>query len=476
MTLPHEPAGTDHAPRRVLSVASAVSIIVGIVIGAGIFKTPSMVAGFVPSVGWFIAAWVLGGVISIIGALCYAELAATYPDAGGDYHYITRAFGRDAAFLFAWARMTVIQTGSIAVHAFIIGDYASATFADFGPYSSAVYAAVVVVILTALNLAGVRQGARAQMLLSGCVLLALLMVVAVGAMALFRESGVAAATSAGPAAAAAATARPNMFGLAMVFVLLTYGGWNEAAYLSAEVRGRRGIVGALLGGMALVMGIYLLVNAAYLAAVGMDGMANTKVVAADMMETTFLGTNGARLISLIIVVAAVGNINGTIITGARTNYALGRDFPVLATLARWKDSSNTPINALVIQGIISMLLVGVGAFAKNGFSAMVEYTAPVFWLFFLLAGLSVIVLRQRERGIPRPFKTPLYPLTPILFCLACAYMLYSSLDYAGRYAWIGVAVLIAGLPMLLIARRQAALANVRGFPIDAAPEAVQQQA
>jgi len=458
-------------PRRCLSVASAIAIIVGIVVGAGIFKTPSMVASFVPSVGWFIAAWVLGGMVSIVGALCYAELAATYPDAGGDYHYITRAFGRDAGFLFAWARMTVIQTGSIAVHAFIIGDYASATFADFGVYSSAIYAAIVVVILTALNLAGVRQGARAQMALSGCVLLALLMVIVVGLIAFVRGgdglAGPAVASSAGTAAT-----RPNMFGLAMVFVLLTYGGWNEAAYLSAEVRGRRGIVAALLIGMALVMGIYLLVNAAYLAAVGMDGMAKTQVVAADMMKA-FFGVNGARLISLIIVVAAVGNINGTIITGARTNYALGRDFPILGTLSRWKDSSNTPINALIMQGIIALLLVGVGAFAKNGFTAMVEYTAPVFWLFFLLAGAAVIVLRQRERNIPRPFVTPLYPLTPILFCLACGYMLYSSLDYAGRYSWIGVVVLAAGVPLLLAARRQAALAQVRGFPIEPV-EAVQQ--
>jgi amino acid transporter len=262
----------------------------------------------------------------------------------------------------------------------------------------------------------------------------------------------------------------------MVFVLLTYGGWNEAAYLSAEVRGRRGIVAALLIGIALVMGIYLLVNAAYLAAVGMEGMAKSQVVAADMMRTSF-GDNGARLISLIIVVAAVGNINGTIITGARTNYALGRDFPILAGLSRWKDSSNTPTNALIVQGVIALLLVVLGAFAKNGFTAMVEYTAPVFWLFFLLAGAAVIVLRQRERDIPRPFKTPLYPLTPVLFCAACGYMLYSSLDYAGRYSWIGVAVLAAGVPLLLAARRQPSppLAPARGFPIDAAAEAVQQQ-
>src|SRR5690349_23096539 len=151
------PVDPPAQPRRCLSVASAVGIVVGIVIGAGIFELPSLVAGVVGSTTALMSVWIAGGVISLIGALCYAELASTYPDAGGDYFYVTRAYGPETGFLFAWARMTVIQTGSIAFLAFLIGDYASAAV-SLGGYSTPIYAALVVVLLTALNVAGVKLG------------------------------------------------------------------------------------------------------------------------------------------------------------------------------------------------------------------------------------------------------------------------------------------------------------------------------
>ena len=214
-------------PRTTLGATEAVAITVGIVVGAGIFRTPSLVAGAASSEASVLLAWAAGGVISIIGALCYAELAAAYPHAGGDYHFLTRAFGKRLAFLYAWARLSVIQTGSIALLAYVFGDYASQLF-SLGPYSSALYAAGLVVLLTALNWIGVQAGTRAQNLLTVLEVLGLAAVVVAGLI-------VAPASVANLPPPSETTA----FGLIMVFVLLTFGGWNEAVYVSAELRDAR---------------------------------------------------------------------------------------------------------------------------------------------------------------------------------------------------------------------------------------------
>jgi basic amino acid/polyamine antiporter, APA family len=244
----------------------------------------------------------------------------------------------------------------------------------------------------------------------------------------------------------------GLMGYAMVFVLLTYGGWNEAAYLSAEVRGdRRSILRVLLWGIGIITVIYLLTNAAYVYGMGLEQLAGSTAVAADLMRGV-AGTAGANFISVLVVVAALSTINATIITGARTNYALGRDFRLFRWLGHWEGHADSPRNALIVQGAIALALVALGGLARGGFTTMVDYTAPVFWFFFLLVGISVIVLRLRDPGATRPFRVPLYPITPILFCIVCLLMLYSSLNYTGIGALVGVAVLVVGVPMFLVAR------------------------
>jgi amino acid transporter len=382
-------------------------------------------------------AWLAGGIISVIGALCYAELATAYPHTGGDYHYLTRAFGRKVGFLFVWSRMTVIQPGSIAMLAFVFGDYLS-TILPLGPPS--LYAALSVVILTVMNLMGVQKGKWTQNLLTAIKVIGLFMVVLGGVMA-------------PPSSTPMVPVHPNpgaSFGLAMVFVLLTFGGWNEAAYISAELyEVRRNMVRALLWGVGLITVIYLLINLAYLRGLGLKAMGQSEVVAADLMRR-ILGEGGAKFISLLIIISALGAINACIFTGARTNYALGQDFSMFGFLGKWQERSNTPTNALLFLGTISLIWVLLGALVRKGFVAMVEYTAPVFWCFFLLVGLSLFVLRFREPEISRPFRVPLYPFTPILFCFTCVYMLHSSVIYVGAGAFVGLAVLAAGALLLFV--------------------------
>lgn len=437
------------SPKPALGLMDAVALTVGIVLGAGIFKTPSLVAANAGSEGGLLLAWLAGGVISLVGALCYAELATTYPSAGGEYHFLYRALGRGPAFLFAWARLTVIPTGSIALLAFAFGDYAS-QLVRLGEHSSAIYAASVVVLLTGLNSVGVRQGKWTQNVLTLVEVAGLALIIAVGfavaspppteALAVGRDVGGSGAPQA-------------TWGLVMVFVLLTYGGWNEAAYISAEIRGpRHNLVRALVWSIGVVTALYLLVNVAYLHVLGLSGMAGSEAVAADLMQRT-VGSGGAWLISVLIAVSALTSANATILLGARTNYAFGRDFPLFSAMGRWHERNGSPINALLVQGAISLGLVGLGTLTRQGFQTMVEYTAPIFWLFFLLTGVSLIVLRIREPNAHRPFRVPLYPLTPLLFCATCAYVLYSSFAYTGLGAFVGVGVLAAGAVLLAVERR-----------------------
>lgn len=435
-------AGTNSKPRPSLGLIDAIALIVGIVIGAGIFRTPSLVANNVESTGMFLTTWVLGGVVSLIGALCYAELTTAFPNTGGDYHYLTKAFGKRLAFLFAWARMSVVQTGSVALLAYIFGDYCTQIY-SLGTYSSAFYAALVVTVLTAINIIGINFGTGAQKLLTAVEVSGVLLIIITG----FFFSPEAAV--AGDAVASSSGSASSSFGLAMVFVLLTFGGWNEAAYISAELRsGSRHMAKALIGGILIITVIYILTNLAYLNALGLGGIAKSDAVAGDLMRLGF-GEGGALLIASLVAVSALTSANATIFTGGRTNYALGRDFKIFSALGKWNQQASAPVNAFIVQGLISLALVGLGLFTRKGFETIVEYTAPVFWFFFLMVGISLFILRQKEPDTKRSFRVPLYPLTPIIFCATSAYLLYSSLVFTGLGALVGVGVLLAGVLLLL---------------------------
>ncbi|WP_119157667.1 APC family permease [Caldimonas tepidiphila] len=454
---PPSPAAADDMPRPVMGLREAVAIIVGIVIGAGIFKAPAMVADMSGSAPWMFGAWVLGGLISLVGALCYAELATAWPHAGGDYHFLQRAYGRPVSLLFAWARLSVITTGSIALLAFVFGDYMTAVLplpVGSTGLSAALYAALSVIGLSAVNLLGVRAGTRAQVWLTLAEIAGLLLIVA-AALTLAGTPAPAAPPPAGAGGAPSVAA----FGMAMVFVLLTYGGWNEAAYISAELREpRRNMVRALVLSILAITLLYCVVNWAYWSGLGLEGMGRSSAIAADLLQVAF-GPAGEATISVLIAVTALTSINATMIVGARTSYALGRDWPALRRLGRWDAARGTPSSALRVQCLAALALVLVGAATGSGFRAMVEFTAPVFWLFFLLTGIALFVLRRKEPHAERPFRVPLYPLLPLLFCAVCAYMLWSSLSYVSSQsigalnaAWISVAVLAVGLVLVLLLR------------------------
>jgi amino acid transporter len=430
---------------RLLHPFSAVALIVGIVIGAGIFKTPALVAAISGDAGWALVLWLAGALISIAGALCYAELCTAYPNAGGDYHFLHRAFGRNISFIYGWSRAMIINTGSIALLAFVFGDYMS-TLLSLGAYSSVVWALLIVLVLTAVNLAGIHASSRMQNWLTLTEIVGLMAVVAAGFWVDAPASGAIQWFVQAPA--------PSQWGLCLVFVLLTFGGWNEAAYISAELKGGpRTMVWVILASMTVLTVIYLLVNTALLLGLGVSGLSQSKTAASDLLGLAF-GPLAQKALGLFVAIAALTSINATMFVGARTNFAVGNDWKALSKIGQWQLDIGSPKQALFLQALISIGLIALGTQEADGFSAMVEFTAPVFWGFLLLAGLALLWLRQTDPNTERPFKVPLYPILPLIFCAACAWLTYSSVTYAISQKAIHVSMwlIASGVLALLILR------------------------
>ena len=435
------------APRRELTLFDSTCIIVGIIIGAGIYRASPDIAQQAPSATWLVGLWLLGGLLSLIGALCYAELATAYPREGGDYVYLTHALGRRIGFLFAWCQLWIVRPGSIGLMAYVFAEYANQIWpqvdSEHAKFVLVAYAAGSVIALTAVNVLGVREGKWTQNVLTTAKVLGLAAIVAAGF------------THAAPSAMANGPVKPlhlglSNFSLAMIFVLFTYGGWNEMAYVAAEVKEpRKNILRALLAGTLAVTAIYVLVNLAFVHALGLEGTRHP-TPATDVLALG-IGTWAGRAISLLICVSALGAINGQIFTGSRIYYAMGNDHRLYAWLGRWNARRGTPVCSLLIQGAITLALAVWFGLTRNGFEGMVIFTTPGFWFFLMLAGASVFVLRRRDPDVERPFRVPGYPVTPILFCLSSAFMVYSSVDYAVRnHSWEAIwsiAILLVGVAM-----------------------------
>ncbi|MGL6042822.1 MAG: APC family permease [Sandaracinobacteroides sp.] len=448
-----EPA---NQPLRRLSATDVALVIVGIVIGAGIFRVPADVASATSSSLAALGLWLGGGLAAFAGALTYAELASRYPSMGGEFHFLRLAWGPRLAALFVWARIAVMQTGAIATVAFVAGDYATEIW-PAGP-APAVWAAVTIAAVTLVNMASLEAGRRSQRLFVAVEVAAIIAVLAAALWLGMASSPVVIAPSDG---SPPGTAPGTTLGLALVFIMLAYGGWNEAAYLSAETRdGGRGLVLALVLGIGAVTLLYLAINAAFLFALGREGLAATPAPATLLLRAAF-GPGAAVLIGLAVVVAALSTMNATVITGARAMCAAGSQVPLLRPLARWDRARSVPRPALAVQGLVALALTAYAATTRDGFTAMVAFGAPVFWLFLALTAAALFRLRRthpRSQG----FSVPLYPLVPLMFLGVCLAMLWSSLGYAqflfasseaGRLAgFLGLALLAAGLPLVWKAR------------------------
>lgn len=448
------------APRRELTLFDSTCIIVGIIVASSIYCSSWEIAASAFNVPLLIGLWLLGGLLSLVGAMCYIELATTYPREGGDFVYLTHAFGRHVGFLFAWSQLWIVRPGSIGAMAFIFAEYANQIWPGVSSQSphyigiQITYAAVAVFTLTAINMLGIREGKWTQNVLTVLKVVGLAAVVIVGFLFTAPATQPAAAqlhtatSFAVPSLAEIKQMLPQL-GYAMILILFAYGGWNEMAFVSAEVKNpHKNILRALLFGTAAVTAIYLIVTFAFLHALGYAGLCEAKTVAADVLSLG-IGPAAGKIISVLICISALGAINGQIFTGSRIYYAMGMEHRLYAWLARWDARRGAPICSMLIQSVITLALIVWFGFGKNGFMSMVKFTTPVFWFFLGLVGISVFVLRWREPSIERPYRVPGYPVTPILFILSCSFMVYSSVAYAYQFcSWEAIwaiAILVAGI-------------------------------
>lgn len=436
-------------------------MIVGIIIGSAIYKSsPDIAAGAgkwgselakswggspdqaLTTATWAVAGvWLAGAAIALVGALCYAELATAYPRAGGTYVFLREAFGRHVGFAFAWVEFWVVRPGNVGAIAFVLATYAReilAPQAKSDPVLEVGVAVAAIVLLTLVNAAGLRMGKWTQNLLTALKLLGLLAIV------------VTAFSLPAPTTPQPIDAQPwETLGLSLILVMFAYGGWTDMSFVAAEVRHpERNIFRALLLGTIVVAAIYLVVTLGFMHAKGIGGLTQSSAVAADVMSLRFK-TAGATAISLLVIVSCLGAVNGMLFTGARVYYALGTDHPVFRWLGTWDGTTGVPLRSLLVQSAVTIALVVGFGFYPGGFERLVVFTAPFYWGFIAIVGIALVVLRRRGESAGAAFRVPLYPLTPAIFFLTCAAMVYASLDYAWRQlAWEvvwAVVIVLAGV-------------------------------
>jgi amino acid transporter len=427
--------------QKSFSLIKSASVLIGIVIGTGIFGFPPFIAANTNHPLEYILLWVLGGFISLTGAFCYAELAARYPDTGGEYTYLKETYGRAVGFLFVWARMIIMQTGSIALIAFIFGDYITTVW-PMGEYSSPLYAVLVIVSFTFLNISGTKYAQLAQV---GLTFLIIFLMVVISLFAFFTEipdNDVFQLSS-----FTITNIQNNLFGPALILVLLTFGGWNETSYLAGEMKNiKKNMIKTLVVGIMSITILYVLINTAFMRILGFEGIKSSKAVAYDIAEKLW-GPSGSFVVVLLILICALSTLNASILTGARTNFILGTEFRLFGFMGKWDVRRNSPVQALIFQCVIALIFVALGFFSHEKIKLIVEFTAPVFWFFLILITLSVFILRLTKSASNSDFRMPFYPLPALLFLVACMYLFYASIQYTGISSLYGMSVLFVGVPV-----------------------------
>lgn len=421
--------------KRELTFWDSVAVTVGSVIGVGIFRVPSATAQFVSEPSLILMVWVAGGLIAFLGALCYSELASTFPETGGNYVYLKYAYGPWAAFLFGWSKLAVIRTASIASIAYVFGEYLQ-NFLPYGPAGVKSVALLMIWLLTALNILGLRYGKWLQNILGVCKISALVGIIIIG-----FASGKGDWSHFQMSAGAPNSFSLTYFALALVPVLWTYGGWHESTFVAGEFKNTRvDLPLSLLGSTILITALYLGVNVVYLYLLEPGSLAARPLIAADVMSLLF-GESGKKIISGIILLNVLGVLNTVILTGGRIPFALAQDHSLFGFLKKTSQRFFTPYPALLVNAAWASLLVFGGSFDKLLFF----YAAPV-WFFFAMASFGIFRLRKKFPDRERPFSVWGYPVTVILFGSIASVLCINTLIHSPE-SFLGFVILFSGLPL-----------------------------
>jgi basic amino acid/polyamine antiporter, APA family len=460
-------------PRRDLTLTHATSLVVGIIIGTGIFLKSAAMAQLVGTPTLVLAAWVAAGIMAMLGALCFAELGALLPHAGGEYVYLRNAYGELPGFLFA-CNAFVLGGAAVAAYGAAVAIFISDIHPlgshewlggsvrlhgleyrfGFGPRQ--LIAVGVIAVFAIINCAGVQLGGRVQSLLTAGKVVAVLGV----ALGVFLFAGTRAtgqlASAAGAPVAGGGRGLAG-FGAAMFSALWAYSGWQFLPMAASEVREpQRNLPRAIIGGTLLVLALYLLVNTAYLYALPFAEVASANSTAypdapsvAARAVQTFLGGRAAPIAALIFLLSTIGSLNGVILSAARVPYAAARDRLWFAAFGRLSSGSRVPVTSLVLLAAWGALLAASGSFDQLTNMAVMSYA-----LFWIPVSLAVVVLRRRLALAPRPYRVPAYPLTPLLFALVMVWIVVSALLTAPKESFAALALIALGLPLYPLFRRR----------------------
>ncbi|CAN5644344.1 amino acid permease [soil metagenome] len=442
--------GNAELPRRI-GLWSAMAILVGSVIGSGIFRSPAAIADRVPTAGGIMLVWLAGGAFALCGALTVAELAAAYPRSGGPYVYLKEAWGRLPAFLYGWAELTIIRAAALGAIATTFAEYfmrALGNDPSVAPYSDQVHyvAAGAILLVGTLNYCGVRWGTLLQNATTLAKYGALLVIIGLAfAVALGGDSGAATAAPAVPDATRA-TVSIGAFGLALVSVLWAYDGWADLSKVAGEVKDpQRVLPRAIIIGTLAVIGVYLLANLAYLSVLSVEGMRTSRLVAADVAAKA-MGPAGVAFVVGAVMISTFGTLNGSLLTGPRVLFGMSEHGSVFSRLGRVHPRFQTPHVAIGTATVMGAIFVLVGTF-ENLADAFVTAIIP----FYAWAVAGIYLLRRRA-GYQPPFKVPGYPVVPALFIAATIYLLGNALlDPGSRVATLAVfGGILLGIPVYFL--------------------------
>jgi len=426
--------------RRALGPFDATMVVIGGIIGSGIFINPYIVAQRLDSPALVLAAWAAGGAIALAGAFAYAELGAIFPRAGGQYVYLRDGYHPLAGFLYGWALLALIESGAIAAVAIAFASYAL-RLAGHPDLTPAPLAIAALVLLSIVNYLGVKPGSR---------VLNVLVVLKVAALAVLIGFGAFAPAHAGWWTAARVTAAPPLstavaFGAALVPILFAYGGWQNANYVAEEIENpRRNLPLSLIAGTSAVVVIYVLVNIVYLRALGLEGLAGTTTPASDAAERMF-GALGDRFVTAAIAISTFGFLDLAILAPTRVYYAMAADGVFLPALARLHPTYRTPGLAIVLQSTWSCILALSGTYGQ-----LLNYVVFADWIFFGLTVATVLVFRRTfplARRPPDSFRAPGYPVVQIAFTIVAAAVVLSVIWADPKSALRGTLLLAAGIPV-----------------------------
>jgi len=434
------PHAVETLPREI-GILGSTAIVVGTIIGSGIFLVPHNVALQVGSVAGLYLVWIVGGALALAGALSLAELGAAMPEAGGIYVYLREAYGKLFAFLYGWGSLLVIDAGSAATLAAAFGIYSSA-FIPLTPLEQKLLGAAMIALLTLVNILGVRKGTAVQTIFTIAKLAGLAVIIGCA----FLLPRVAPATPLAPLPTPHTTL--SSFGVALVGVLWAYQGWHQLSYTAGEVKNPSWVLprGFFLGTSIIVI-VYLAANMAYLRVLPLQALAEHQRVAATAMRW-LLGDGGARFVSVLILCSILGALNGTILTSPRVYYAMARDGVFFRTVARIHPRYKTPAAALIVLGAWASLLALSGSFEE-----LYTYVIFAMWIFSAAAIAGVIILRRRFPNLHRPYRVWGYPILPVAFIVAALAIVANTLVRKPLESFLGLAVILAGIPLYFIWRR-----------------------